>query len=102
LRNRAKIRPRLALVLSHILEEQYLALNVDLDQIRLPVGLAHLFTPNLKGPAFFHVAEKTVAKIDTFYRLGLQRRYVRSLSANLSIASQVGKLKLLRNLVTDS
>jgi hypothetical protein len=53
LRNRAKIRPRFALVLGHVLEEQYLALNVDLDQIRLPVDLAHPFTPNLKGPAFF-------------------------------------------------
>ena len=53
LRNRTKIRPRLALVLGHILEEQYLALNVDLHQIRLPVGLAHLLAPRIsKVPPF--------------------------------------------------
>src|SRR5271170_8090836 len=65
MRDGMKVRPGLTLVLCDVFEEQHPALNMNFDEVGLPMGFGDLLAMNLEATTLFYVAEDAVSKVDT-------------------------------------
>jgi len=60
------------LLLADGLEQQHSPIHVDIDEIGLPMGGAHLDSLNLKRPAFSDASENPETEIDILYQKPIQ------------------------------